>query len=190
MNRYHFPVFTVMLLGLVLPASASAQSNTQQYADELAQMDWQYGPQEKPIEAINAQYHLGETEALLEGEQARRVLEISEGAKYPGVNALILHGLGEGETASHTMLAHVDIGFITDEDWESLNADEVLETTKELTAEQNRQREKNGFRTLFVDGWRVSPRYDRESRTAYWALDVSTSAGGEGSQRNRRQTQS
>lgn len=178
MNRYHFFVLTVMLFGLVLPVSGSAQANTQEYADELAQMDWQYGPQDKQIEAINAHYELGETEALLGGEQARRVLELSEGAKYPGVNALILHGLGEGETASQTMLAHIDIGFITDEDWESLNADEVLETTKELTAEQNRQREQNGFRTLFVDGWRVPPRYDRESRTAYWALDVSTSAGG------------
>jgi uncharacterized membrane-anchored protein len=61
-------------------------------------------------------------------------------------------------------------GFIKDDDARTWNADEMLQSLKVGTGEQNREREKAGVPAMDVIGWSEPPRYDAAARRLAWAL--------------------
>jgi uncharacterized membrane-anchored protein len=62
------------------------------------------------------------------------------------------------------------VGFIKDDDARTWNADEMLQSLKAGTDEQNREREKAGMPTMHVVGWSEPPRYDAATHRLAWAL--------------------
>ena len=61
-------------------------------------------------------------------------------------------------------------GFIKDDDARTWNADEMLQSLKAGTEEQNREREKAGVPAMEAVGWSEPPRYDAATRRLAWAL--------------------
>ena len=61
-------------------------------------------------------------------------------------------------------------GFIKDDDARTWNADEMLQSLKVGTEEQNREREKAGVPAMEAVGWSEPPRYDAATRRLAWAL--------------------
>jgi uncharacterized membrane-anchored protein len=62
------------------------------------------------------------------------------------------------------------VGYIKDDDARTWNADEMLQSLKAGTDEQNRDREKAGMPTMHVLGWSEPPRYDASTHRLAWAL--------------------
>lgn len=65
-----------------------------------------------------------------------------------------------------------DIGYVSDEEAESYDYDELLEVMKRDTVEQNLWRTQNGYDTIELVRWAVRPRYRRDNRTLYWAKEL------------------
>ena len=61
-------------------------------------------------------------------------------------------------------------GFIKDDDARTWNADEMLQSLKIGTDEQNRDRRKVGVPALEILGWSEPPRYDASQKRLAWAL--------------------
>lgn len=77
-----------------------------------------------------------------------------------------------GKPASDWLVViHLDeAGFIDDSDADELDADDLLESLRQGTAEQNKQRKTMGVPELFVDGWSEKPRYVRAQHHLVWGL--------------------
>ena len=67
-------------------------------------------------------------------------------------------------------LDHVAEGFVRDDDAKTWNADELLQSLKDGTAEQNKEREQMGVPQLDIVGWAQPPKYNAEEHRLVWSL--------------------
>ena len=61
-------------------------------------------------------------------------------------------------------------GFVKDDDAKKWNANELLQSLKDGTEAQNKQREEMGIKALDVIGWIESPNYDASNHRLVWSL--------------------
>lgn len=68
-----------------------------------------------------------------------------------------------------------EIGYVSDEDANEYDYDEVLSTMRSDLAEENKQRVASGYPSITLVGWAEKPRYDQSSRKLYWAKELAFS---------------
>ncbi len=69
------------------------------------------------------------------------------------------------------------VGYVKDEEKDSLDADEILKQVKEATEEANKRLKAEGWETLRVVGWMSRPRYDTASNNLEWCIEATSSSG-------------
>ena len=67
-----------------------------------------------------------------------------------------------------------DVGFVRDDEKNSLDANALLESIKTGTAEANKERERRGWSTMTIVGWEQPPRYDAATHNLEWAIRGTT----------------
>lgn len=102
---------------------------------------------------------------LLQKAQAQEALRPG-GGNYEHVVALI----GTEDKEWQIVLEYEDLGYIEDDDADKLDANELLQSYKDGTTEQNKARKQNGIPELYVDGWSESPRYEKAKHHLVWGL--------------------
>lgn len=70
------------------------------------------------------------------------------------------------------VLSYNPDGFVSDEDAESTDFDEVLKELQASTVENNHQREIEGFEPIKLVGWASPPHYDKTTHALHWARDL------------------
>jgi uncharacterized membrane-anchored protein len=65
-----------------------------------------------------------------------------------------------------------DIGYVSDEDADGYDYDELLETMKQDISDENEWRRENNYPALELLGWAAPPHYDAEGRKLYWAKEI------------------
>jgi uncharacterized membrane-anchored protein len=65
-----------------------------------------------------------------------------------------------------------DVGYVSDDDADELDASALLQSFRSGTEEQNKQRVKQGVSALTIDGWSEAPRYDRVRHHLVWGLNA------------------
>jgi uncharacterized membrane-anchored protein len=60
-------------------------------------------------------------------------------------------------------------GFVKDDDANKINYDELLQKMQKGVAEENKERQKQGYPTVQLLGWAAPPRYDAATHKLYWA---------------------
>ena len=65
-----------------------------------------------------------------------------------------------------------DIGYVSDEDADGYDYDELLETMKQDINGENEWRRENNYPALELLGWAAPPHYDAEGRKLYWAKEI------------------
>lgn len=68
------------------------------------------------------------------------------------------------------ILEWAGVGYVKDDDADKLNGDELLESIREGTKEDNKFRQERGMSELTVVGWDEAPRYDKANRHIVWAI--------------------
>jgi uncharacterized membrane-anchored protein len=63
-------------------------------------------------------------------------------------------------------------GFVKDADADKLDPDKLLKDMQESQAAANKERASEGYPALEIVGWAVKPRYDKEARKLFWAIDI------------------
>ncbi|WP_193214522.1 DUF2167 domain-containing protein [Luteolibacter marinus] len=67
------------------------------------------------------------------------------------------------------VLSFEEDGYVSDEDADEIDYNELLEQLKEGSRESNKQREAEGYGTMELTGWAVAPHYDKSTKVLYWA---------------------
>lgn len=191
------PLLIVCLCLLVLPAAASASKKKPGGGAKAEPSKKEKEPSAEDIEAYAAefesqlQYRRGrvvlpgdvatldvpESFRYLGPEQADKIL-VEAWGNPPGTKTLgmlfpsdvsPLAGDGWGVVITYREDGHVDDG-----DANGIDYDELLKQMKEETAENNREREKQGYEPMTLHGWAAPPRYDPSTHKLYWAREFSS----------------
>lgn len=102
---------------------------------------------------------------LYEKAQARAMLE-AWGSHTEGVLGLVTRPDREW----FVVIQYEPIGYVTDTDADELDPDELLESYRVGTTQQNVRRRARGISELFIDGWSEPPRYERAKHQLVWGI--------------------
>jgi uncharacterized membrane-anchored protein len=71
-----------------------------------------------------------------------------------------------------------DIGYVKDEDKDSLDAKKLMDAMTEGEAESNKRRVKQGWDEIKIAGWANPPHYDQKTNNLTWAVRLTSSQDG------------
>ena len=63
-----------------------------------------------------------------------------------------------------------DVGYVRDDEKNSLDADALLESIKAATEAGNKERQRRGWQIMTIVGWEQQPRYDESTHNLEWAV--------------------
>lgn len=67
-----------------------------------------------------------------------------------------------------------DVGYVKDEDKDSLNANALLDSIKAGTEEGNKERTRRGWATMTITGWEQPPHYNEITHNLEWAVKATS----------------
>ncbi len=76
------------------------------------------------------------------------------------------------ETSFYIISRFEDSGYVHDKDADKINADEILNSYKEGTIEQNKERKELKLEPIYVGGWAEKPKYEKSKHQVVWAIEV------------------
>lgn len=65
-----------------------------------------------------------------------------------------------------------DVGYVNDDDAEKINANEILNSYKEGSKDQNEERKELNLPPIFVGGWAEAPHYKKDSHQVIWGIEI------------------
>lgn len=157
-----------VLLGLAGAAKAvPTEAEQRKVWDDVAQAA-RKGPVDVPL-LDEAVLHVPDGEVFVPQPQADRLLNMfGNPGSNPEMPGLILP---RDPKASWFMpVSFHKAGYIKDDDAKSWDAQEMLKSIKDGTAEQNKEREKVGEPGMEIVGWSEAPRYDGAKQRLVWAM--------------------
>ncbi|HBK47201.1 MAG TPA: DUF2167 domain-containing protein [Xanthomonadaceae bacterium] len=160
---------------LVLSTStASAESGARTSASQfVASLHYRDGHIELP--RAKAHFDLDPSFRYLDQADARRVLENYWGNPPDSsvLGLVVPRSPGLDEDGSWAVVVtYSDDGYVSDDDASRIDYDELLANMKKDTAEQSKERRKQGYDAIDLVGWAVPPRYDGASKKLYWAKEL------------------
>lgn len=132
-------------------------------------LNWRDQANSYPLDRSHAQIKLPTGKILLLGDEARRFSWLVSGTEFPDTEAALSY---DSEDASVVYFEWRDEGYVSDSDWQDVNADELLAQFSEATEQANAERSENGFAPMHVVGWLQRPTYDGETRTVSYAVEL------------------
>ncbi len=110
--------------------------------------------------------------AFIKKEDAQAILK-AEGNEPQGVLGILVPASDKSEENSFFVVCRFeDIGHVRDDDAGKLNADEILNSYKDGSKEQNEERKQLGIPPIFVGGWAEKPHYEKAKHQVVWAVEV------------------
>ncbi len=149
------------VLAVLLSAAAQGTAAAQQ-------LDWKRGPGTFEIGEHLAQVELTEEYVFLDRDGTRQLMELMENPLSGAEVATIAHV----SDSSHWILIfeYDAIGYVEDEERNSLDANAILASIRKGTERGNKARRRKGWAPLDVVGWHRPPHYDTETHNLTWAI--------------------
>jgi uncharacterized membrane-anchored protein len=151
---------------------ASAQDQQQpltdeQIAQEFDALGW-LGAGVHQLAQSNSTLTLPDGYQLVLGAGARRVEELVGDVPAAETEARVI----SEDFSEDVVFQFFDVGYVTLDDWEDVDAESLLEATREGTEEGNEHRREAGISAIHVVGWLKEPTLERATNTVYWAIQV------------------
>jgi uncharacterized membrane-anchored protein len=70
------------------------------------------------------------------------------------------------------IITYDDMGYVSDEDADKINYDDLLKEIQKEEVEENKEREKTGFPAIRLVGWAQKPFYDKNRKVLHWAKEL------------------
>ncbi|MEX1109425.1 MAG: DUF2167 domain-containing protein [Dongiaceae bacterium] len=144
------------------------QMTEQQRMDELNAMQWLYEPGTYELPLSHSTIELQKGQQVILGDTAARYDYLTGGLRSPETEAIVWNEADE----SMTYFAFHAIGYVTEEDWERVDAAEFLKQMQDAQLQENTEREKVGIEPFYLSGWRQEPIFVPGEHTAYWATEL------------------
>ena len=149
-----------------------AQQQEQQLFHEINQLHWIEGPAQVEV-GTNATFDVPAGYRYIGPMDTVRFMELNQNLPPPdGTTAFAPDNFSWFAT-----FTYVDSGHVPDND--KPDADSVLQELKSNQAIANKELAARGWPTMHVIGWKYPPFYDTGTNNLSWAVDLSSSDGGE-----------
>ena len=149
---------SVIFAGVLAPTEGLAQ--------EFPEIEWVEGPAIVDLGDV-AEIELGDDYVFLDGEDTREVLEYMGEADPLAVGAVA----SKNESQDWSIIfSYNPIGYVKEDEKESLDSQAILQSIKEANEEANKMRIERGFLPLNVIDWYEEPHYDADSHNLVWTL--------------------
>ena len=136
-----------------------------QNSDAKAKPRFLTGPAKAPLGNV-ARIDVPPGYFFVDGKDYRAMLK-AEGEPVSGRELGLLSSTNDNWSV---IFKFSDIGYVKDDDKDSLNADKLLDAIKRGTAEANKERARAGRPTIEVIGWEFPPKYDSNTHNLEWAI--------------------
>ncbi len=168
-------LYTLIAVWMILSVGAVAQAEnpgfpeTQEAIDEeIINLPWEYELQEYSLEKSNGTFELSEGFALLRSDAARRFDYLTQGMEDPDTEALIYNQ----DTEIQLIFNYYPAGYVSLEDWEDLDANDLLKEISDNTESDNTERAKHNISSLRIGGWLQKPLLNKDNNSVFWVFDV------------------
>lgn len=156
----------------IAPAAADQGAYPKTEAELQAAYDalqWRSEANSFALSRSHATIRLSGGKFLLLGADAQRYSWLVSGIEFPDTEAVLS---GSSEESAEVYYEWRDEGYVSDSDWEDVDADALLKEYTEATEASNAERAENGFAPMHVVGWLQPPSYDAATRTVTYALEL------------------
>lgn len=179
-----FSILTLLAISLQLSATESDTLDIEmelaeyiaylQYMDSVnATFTWQHGSIE--LNEGMARLDVPEGFKYLDGEQSEYVLsDLWGNIPEPSLGLLFRENEFPLDTARGYVveISYVEDGYVSDEDAEDIDYDELLETMQSDADEENEYRASLGYEQVDIVGWAAQPYYDAAAKKLHWAKEL------------------
>ena len=162
----------ILLFGFIFYTSIICAAQEDNEGNILDMVKWQNGPSTAQIDKW-AQIEVAEGFAFADGADTRMLME----AMGNTISGREVGFFAPEDLEWFVIFEFDDVGYVKDDEKDSLDADAILKTIKNGTKEGNKLREEKGFPTLSIDGWELPPYYNDETHNLEWAIKGSDSEG-------------
>jgi uncharacterized membrane-anchored protein len=169
------PIPTVIAAGAVALAAFGSHAladPTPQEINELRAMHL-VAPDTVRLPSHSTLGHLRSGFDVALGHEAIRMREIVDGVADSAMEADAIGPDGKSELA----YAWFNDGYVSLDDWKTINPDEIMNGVKESTDAANDVRRAKGLPTMEVTGWKQKPLLDQQNNAVTWAIEGVDSTG-------------
>ena len=145
--------------------SQPSPSPTPEVWDGYDGVKWLSGPSVGDL-GINAKITVPDGYIFADAKDTRTIME----AHHNPINGRELGFVAPKDEPWHVVFEYDNVGYVKDDDKDSLEADAILESIKLGNEEGNKQRAKRGWPALTILGWEQKPHYDETTHNLEWAL--------------------
>jgi uncharacterized membrane-anchored protein len=135
---------------------------------------WTTGPASADLGDI-AQIELPEGYRFSGKAGVRRFLELTQNPESGNELGVLLPP--DSDDMWFVIFEFNPIGYVKDDEKDDLDADGILASIREGTAQANKERERRGWSTMNIVGWHTAPHYDLRTNNLTWAITGSGSDG-------------
>lgn len=177
-KRLCAPLFALLFLVMPLPAlsasppasnpAPSPQEAALAAAIESAQKTIQRGPQDIPL-ADQATLKLPDNFGFIPAAEAAQYLRALGNTPGDSLAGLVVP-MGEQKGDWFVAINFFPSGYIKDDDAKEWDADELLESIRAGTEEDNKQRAQMGIPEMEIIGWVEKPIYDGQTKRLVWSI--------------------
>jgi uncharacterized membrane-anchored protein len=115
---------------------------------------------------INAQVKLPDGYIFADAKDTRTIMEMNRNT----VSGRELGFIAPSDDFWFVVFEFDDVGYVKDDEKDSLDADAILESIRTATEEGNKERAKRGWPAMTVLGWEQRPHYDDVTKNLAWAV--------------------
>ncbi len=162
------------VFAFALPARAQAPSESEQL---FASIKWQEGPDSARI-GTESQIAIPANCQFTGAPGARNFMLATENPPSGDELGVMLCSESEESDPWFVVFSFDDSGYVRDTDAGDLDADAILQSFRDGTAEANKERIRRGWAPVNITGWVREPYYDPRTHNLTWAMQASTEGEG------------
>jgi len=145
------------------------------HAEEGVELPWQPGPLTASIGDDLAQIELSEHYVFLDSSGTQQFMELTQNPVSGMEVGTVMPA--DPEQGWFLVFEYEPVGYVADDEKDSLDAEAMLSSIREGTEAANEERRKRGWETMSIVGWHEEPFYDTETNNLTWS--IIGEAGGE-----------
>jgi uncharacterized membrane-anchored protein len=156
----------IALCAWSIPAIAADEANG---PGNQPPIDWQSGPLTGALGTV-AEVQVPDGYVFADAKEARRLLEMMGNPTSGSELGVIMPKVAENEEPWFVFFEFDPVGYVKDDEKESLDAAALLSSIQDGNASANKERQKRGWSTLDITGWEVPPFYNAQTNNLEWAI--------------------
>ena len=152
--------------GLAKPSEIPAPENRR--SSEISGLRWEFAAGPYLLSKSASTFELKKGLAIVRGRDARRLVYLSQGQKFPDVEAVLI----DPRTASGVIFTYLGVGYVRVDDWAKIDPNRLLKRIRKVTEEVNRNKRRAGLNEVSIAGWLREPTLDHAANSVHWAIEA------------------